>query len=92
MRGYIRFVGLDRPVQTLIKQEIRAFSYLFPRRKRAGLEPMRSGVDFIVEVFSNPAAAGISVHAKERLELLEEVGFGTKMAEVSVAVELRLFE
>ena len=81
----IDLVGHDGAVQAFIKQQIGRFRQRAPFGKRAGCGAVQLGLVVVVDVMTRRTGAGFAVVAKHPLQLLEQVGFGTEMAEMLVA-------
>jgi hypothetical protein len=69
-------------VQPFVEQHVGAVLDVDPRRERAGGLVGRGVV--VVQVLPDLAAAAFGVGAEQRLEVLEQIGVGTEVAEVAV--------
>ena len=82
----VDIVGYDRAVEPLVEQEVDTGRSLFPVRERTRLRAVARRLAGVVDVMPRRRLAGRTELAKRRLQPLQQVGRGTEMAEVIVAL------
>jgi hypothetical protein len=78
----VDLVGDHGAVQAFVEQQIGVLRQLLPWRERARLLTEGLRLLRVVQVFAPSAAPGLAVSAKQLGQFLEQVCFGTEMAEV----------
>ena len=86
----VHFVGDDTAMQALVEQEVGAFGNVVPGREGAWLLLEGRGLLGVVQIGAHLAPARLAIGLEGRGQLLEQVGAWTEMADVRVALVLRL--
>ena len=75
----------DRAMQSFVEHQIGVLRDVLPIGEVARLQLERRGLFFVVQVATDFAPPGFAVVPEKFLELLEQIVFGTEVAEVVVA-------
>ena len=82
----------DAAVQSLVEEQVGARLDVRPGGEGAGLLLVGLGLLLVVQVLAQLSLARLPVGAKQRLQLLEEVGIRTEMADLAVAPLVRFLD
>src|SRR6185437_14264680 len=85
MARHIDLLGHDGAMQPFIEEQVGLLRKVFPGRESARLLAMALRLRRIVQIAPEVPAAALSVKAEELLEVREQVGIGSEMAELVVS-------